>query len=316
MIISLSLLVAGIIVSCVGVTLMKFNFMELNTAKTVTKTYEITEEFHSISISERTADVIFLPSEDDSVKIVCTEHKKVSHAISVQNGTLTLRLVDSRKWYDYISIFSFTKIKTTVYLPKNTYQNLTVKTDTGDIKMPSGYAFNAASLFVDTGDVSWQSDVSGAFLIDSDTGDINVSNATLSSLKLESDTGDVKIENVTANGLLNLETSTGDIRMTNVKCENLKLEADTGDATLTDTVAKAHAKIETDTGDVKFLRADAQTLNVKTDTGDVKGSLRTDKIFDVKSNTGKENVVQTGKGGMCRIRCSTGDIRITIEPAQ
>ena len=75
-------------------------------------------------------------------------------------------------------------------------------------------------------------------------------------------------------------------------------------------------EIETDTGDVKFLRADAQTLNVKTDTGDVKGSLRTDKIFDVKSNTGKENVVQTGKGGMCRIRCSTGDIRITIEPAQ
>lgn len=313
MIIALSLLLAGVILSCVGVALMDFNFMNLNTAKTVEKTYEVTEEFTSISISEKTADVTFLPSEDGTVRIVCTENKKTPHSVSVENGVLTVRLNDMRKWYDYLSIFSFTKIKTTIYLPKDAYKNLTVKTNTGNLKMPQGYSFERATLFVNTGNVSWESDVLGALMIDGDTSDVKIANATLASLKLETDTGDVKLEKISAGAPLELETNTGDIRMTNVRCDALKLETDTGDVTLTDTVAANHAEIETDTGDVKFTRADAATLNIKTDTGNVTGSLRTEKIFNVKSKTGKERVPETLTGGLCRIRCSTGDIRITLE---
>ena len=314
MIVALSLIVAGLIVACVGVFMMDFNFFTLSTTKAVTSSHDVTEDFHSISISGNTADVIFLPSEDENVKVICTEHKKMKHSVSVQNGVLTVKIVDTRKWYDYIGIFDFSQYKTTVYLPKDAYQNLTVKTNTGDIRIPDGYSFEKAALLVDTGDISWQGDVSGALQIDTDTGDVTIQNATLGSLKLESDTGDVKIENVNATALFELETSTGDIRMTNVQCGALKLEADTGDMTLTDTVANGAANIDTDTGDVKFVRTDAVDFDIETDPGDVKGSLRSGKVFTAKSGTGKVNVPENDRsGGDCRIKSGTGDIRITIE---
>lgn len=316
MIISLSLLVAGLIVACIGVTLMDFNFLMLNTTKTVTKTHTVTEDFHSISISENTSDVVFLPSEDETVRIVCNEQKKVKHSVSVQNGVLTVKLVDTRKWYDYITIFNFGKYKTTVYLPKDTYKNVTVKTNTGDINMPDGYIFENASLSVDTGDVSWSADVSGALRIESDTGDVKIANAAVGSLKLESDTGDVKIEKINATGIFNVETDTGDIRMTNVNCGDLKLEADTGNIALTDTLATAQINIETDTGDVKFTRSDAATISVKTDTGNVTGSFLTDKIIHAKSSTGNVSVPELTTGGKCTVRSSTGNIRLEIENAK
>lgn len=313
MIVALSLIVAGLVVACVGVFMMDFNFFTLNTGKTVTSSHDVTEDFHSISISEKTSDVVFLPSEDGNVKVVCNEQKKMTHAVSVQNGVLTVKIIDSRKWYDHISLFNFGNYKTTVYLPKGAYESLSVKTNTGDISMPDGYSFERATLFVDTGDINWQGDVSGAFQIDTDTGDVTVKNAVLGSLKLESDTGDVKMEKINGSGLFDLETSTGDIRMQSVTCGALKLEADTGDVTLTDTVSDGHAKIDTDTGDVKFVRADAATLDIETDTGDVTGSLRSAKIFYAKSGTGKVNVPQSTAGGLCNIKSGTGDIRITIE---
>ena len=313
MIIALSLLAAGLIVACIGASFMNFDFLTLNTAKSTVSTHNVTEEFHSIAISEKTSDIVFLPSEDGSVKVVCNEQKKMTHAVSVQNGVLTVKLIDSRKWYDHITLFNFGNDKTTVYLPKGAYESLSIKTNTGDIKIPDGYAFERASLFVDTGDINWQADVKDAFLIDTDTGDVKISNAALGSLKLETDTGDVKTENINGSDLFDLETSTGDIRMQSVTCGALKLETDTGDVTLTDTVSGGHAKIDTDTGDVKFVRADAATLDIETDTGDVTGSLRSAKIFYAKSGTGKVNVPQSTAGGLCNINCGTGDIRITIE---
>ena len=90
MIIALSLLAAGLIVACIGASLMDFDFLTLNTAKSTVSTHNVTEDFHSIAISEKTSDIVFLPSEDGSVKVVCNEQKKMTHAVSVQNGVLTV----------------------------------------------------------------------------------------------------------------------------------------------------------------------------------------------------------------------------------
>ena len=293
---------------------MNFNFLSLNTNKTETKTHTITEDFHSISIYETTADVTFLPSEDDTVKVVCHDQKRQTHAVSVQNGVLSIKLINTRRWYDYISLFNFSEKKTTVYLPKDVYKNITIKTNTGDIKVPEGYAFENVSLNVNTGNIGWSASVSDTLRIETDTGNVTLSNTTLGSLKLETDTGNVKMQNIKATGLFDIETDTGDQTFINVLSAGLKTEADTGDIKLTDTVISGNLDIETSTGDVKFTRADAANLYIETSTGDVKGSLRTGKIFTAKSSTGKERVPQNDRnGGDCRIKCSTGDINITVE---
>ena len=70
--------------------------------------------------------------------------------------------------------------------------------------------------------------------------------------------------------------------------------------------------IERSTGDVKFDKCDASEIEVKTDTGNVKGTLRSDKIFITRSDTGKINVPETLTGGKCKITTDTGDIKISI----
>ena len=49
------------------------------------------------------------------------------------------------------------------------------------------------------------------------------------------------------------------------------------------------------------------------DTGDVSGTLLTEKVFVVRSGSGKIRVPETVSGGMCKITTSTGDVSIQID---
>ena len=65
--------------------------------------------------------------------------------------------------------------------------------------------------------------------------------------------------------------------------------------------------------DVIFDSFDAKNIYVSVTTGDVKGTILTDKIFNVKSSTGKVNVPDTYNGGICKISTTTGDIIISYK---
>jgi DUF4097 and DUF4098 domain-containing protein YvlB len=97
-----------------------------------------------------------------------------------------------------------------------------------------------------------------------------------------------------------------------VSCGELDLDVNTGDVTLTDTVASGNLRAETTTGDVTLTRADAATLHLKTTSGSVKGSLRTPKIFYTDTTSGSVDVPRSTEGGICEIKTTSGDIRVTI----
>ena len=63
----------------------------------------------------------------------------------------------------------------------------------------------------------------------------------------------------------------------------------------------------------KFELCDAGELFIETDTGNVKGSLLSEKIFIVSSDTGRIDVPKSTSGGRCEIETDTGDIKITLE---
>ena len=50
-----------------------------------------------------------------------------------------------------------------------------------------------------------------------------------------------------------------------------------------------------------------------TDTGDVRGSLLSEKVFIVNTDTGRKEVPDTITGGRCEITTDTGDVKITID---
>ena len=102
------------------------------------------------------------------------------------------------------------------------------------------------------------------------------------------------------------------ITLTNVSGEDLSAKSDTGSLSLTNVTAADSMKLETDAGSISLDRCDAWKLEIESDTGSVTGTLLTEKVFTVKSSTGRIDVPESAFGGECRIKTDTGSITIAI----
>ena len=267
-----SLVLLGIIIFTAIMTVNHWDFIKLSTEEFETRTYEFNEDFNSILISTDTAEIVFLPSENDKCRVVCYEPDSGRHDVTVKDGKLSITWMVRKKWYEHIGI-TVGSPKITVYLPHNEYVSLSIKESTGDVSILNNFKFDSIDIAVSTGDIN--------------------------------------IENLTA-GSIGIKVSTGDTFLTNVTCESLASTGSTGDITMSGVIASGKFSIERSTGDVKFDKCDASEIYVKTDTGDVGGSLLSEKIFFPESDTGKIDVPKTTSGGKCEITTDTGDIKIRI----
>lgn len=263
----------GLVLSVIGLWGIGFDFTRLSTANTVTSTYEITEDFQSISIDTHISNVRFALSEDGSCKVVCKEPEKMPHSAQVSGDTLTIRQEDNRKWYNHIGIFIM-QTEVTVYLPRAEYVQLQVHSATGDIEAGADFSFDS-------------------IILDTNTGDISVS--------------------ANASHDLSVTTDTGTVTVTGAECQTVSVEVATGDVELKNVIAAEKLTVESATGDVVFTACDAGTIAIDTDTGDVTGTLLSGKTFYTDTSTGDIRVPSSTAGGSCRITTDTGDISVEIQ---
>ena len=270
----------------------EWDFTKLSTVTYVTNTYEAHGEFDEISIHVDTTDIEFVPTEDGDCRIVCFEAEKARHSVTVQNGSLTINMTDTRNWYDHVCI-SLGSPKMTVYLPQKEYSALFIATDTGDIHIPKDFTFERIQ-------------------IDGDTSEVDCFASVADLLEIELRTGDIHIDSITAEQV-NLTTTTGEIAVNDATTKNgIDIKTDTGTITLKNVVAAGSLSVKSDTGDVRFEDSDAAQISIKTSTGDVTGTLLSEKVFITDSSTGRIRVPKTPAGGKCEITTDTGDIRIDI----
>lgn len=293
------LVAAGAILTVLGLALLGyalfaagFDLSKLGADKYETNTYTVDGAFSNIDIRTDTADVTLKPSGDGGCRVVCVEPEKEKHTVSVENGTLKITAVDERKWYERIGIVTSSP-SVTVYLPELAYEALVIDNDTGDVAVPDAFSFESAAITTDTGDVEIGAIRTGA-------------------LAVKVSTGHVRVSSVSCEGDVSVTVSTGKTELTDVRCKNLRSTGDTGSITLKNVVAEEAFVIERSTGDVRFENCDAAEITVDTDTGDVTGTLRTEKVFITKTDTGSVRVPDTAAGGRCAITTDTGDIRITL----
>lgn len=292
LIVGIVLVVSGAALFSVAMTANDWDFKKLSTTEYETCTHLITDDFHHLSIKTITADIRFVPSEDETCKVVCYEDTNVKHGAVVQEDTLTVHAEDKREWYDYIGVTVGTPT-ITVYLPREEYASLRIVSNTGDVELPKAFSFK---------DIK----------ISGDTTDITCDAAASNLLTIATDTGDVTVHSVTTEGRMEFETDTGDIALTDVDCKRVEIESSTGDIALKNVVAVGNFYIQSNTGDVTFEHSDAAALFIETDTGDVRGSLLSDKVFITKTSTGRVDVPNTAIGGQCEITTDTGDIQLRI----
>ncbi len=288
-----------------------WDFNKLGTVAYTTSTYEADGDFKSISIDVETTRIEFASADNGRCKIVFFEEEKVRHSASVQNGTLAIHTVDTRKWYDHFSL-SFSQPKMTVYLPRSEYDSLFIKTDTGDIAIPKDFSFDTLKIDGDTSDVDCFASASHGIEIQLSTGDIRLEEIAAEQLKLTTDTGRIRINTADVGANIAIETDTGKVELTDTSCDGLYVESDTGPITLKNVIGAGRFTIESDTGDITLDHSDAAEISVKTDTGDVTGTLLSDKVFLTETSTGKISVPKTITGGKCELKTSTGDIKIEI----
>lgn len=306
-----SLVLVGCIIFGGVMSMLGWDFSKLSTAKKITNVYEIREEFQDISVIVDTADVVFAPSDDGKCSVSCYERERVKHSVTVENGTLVIRVQDSRKWYEHIGIF-FGTPKITVSIPEGQYGNISVKGSTGDVDTGEVFTFKSIELLGSTGNVLCRASALNTIKIKRSTGDICVQSVTAREMGLVVSTGKITVSDVMSQEGVQVHVSTGKAELTNIRCKDFHSVGDTGDILLKGVIAEGTLYVERDTGDVKLDRCDAGEIFVETDTGDVTGSLLSEKVFIVRTGTGKIDVPKTIIGGRCEITTDTGNILLSI----
>ena len=302
----------GCIIFGGAMSVIKWDFTKLSTNKYETNNYEINEDFSAVSVNTDTADVSVLPSENSKCSVECYERKNAKHTVTVKDGVLAINIVDARKWYEYIGI-NFGTPKITVYLPAGEYGALSVKSDTGDVKIPKDFSFEGIDVSASTGNITNYASASQAVKIKTTTGRIKLENVSATSIDLSVSTGDVAALGLTCEGDVKIGVSTGKTELIDAACKNLISDGNTGDISLKNVIASEKLSIKRSTGDVRFDACDAAEIFVITDTGDVRGSLLSEKVFIVNTDTGRKEVPDTITGGRCEITTDTGDVKITID---
>ncbi len=256
-------IIAAIVLISVGILLFTgaliaadFDYSKLGGTKHVTNTYALEGEFDNIDISVDEADVIFMPVDEGGARAVCVEREKVRHTVEVENGTLRIRSVDRRNPFDHLSFFS-KSLSITVYLPRNDFDNISIRTATGDVRFDSLTA-NEIKLKTSTGDIRVSSvDCAGTVSATVSTGDIRFTGLNC------------KLDNCYA-AVIAVKTSTGDVRFEDSDAEKLTVRTSTGDVIGTLRTAKVFT-VNTSTGDVSVPHSsEGGSCEIKTSTGDIR----------------------------------------------
>lgn len=309
---------ALVLIGCVlfaGVAaLLKWDFTKLATVQYETNTHEISEAFDCISINSDTADIEFVLSESGNCEVVCFDEENLRHSVSVEDGTLTIELIDARSGFDYVRHIGINvgSSRITVYLPKTEYASLLIRESTGYIEMPEDFSFKDVDISLSTGDVDFGASASGLLKIRTSTGQIHAQNLSAGELDLTASTGNVTVSGVSCEGDVRVHVTTGKVNLTDLACKNVITSGNTGDIFMKNVLASETFSIERSTGDVAFDACDAAEIFVTTDTGDVSGTLLSDKVFLTRTDTGDVDVPKTISGGRCEITTDTGDIRLRL----
>lgn len=310
LIIAASLIVIGGAAFTVGFVMMddgSFAYLNNNYQE---KIYESSDKINSITIKTDTADVEILPYDSEGYKVECFDKKNLSHAVSVEEGSLCIEKVDSRAWYEYISLFS-QPTKITVYIPAGEYSSLSLTASTGSSTISKDFIFDKATVTASTGNVTFYATTKSTLNVSVSTGDIKLESSSHGDICLKASTGDTALRNLTCKNV-KTEESTGKTTINGLICNDFTSTGNTGDLSMTSVISSGTVTINRSSGHVKFDKCDAAELKITTDTGDVTGTLLSSKVFIYNTDTGDVSLPETITGGICKITTDTGDIKISI----
>ena len=259
-------------------------------------TYEASGEVSSIVINEGSFDIKLVPYDGDKVKIDTYDTESYEHSFDLDNGTLTVKIKDNRKWYQMINIGIYMGSEdrelTTVYIPEGEYEDLDLEVGSGDISVETDSSFEDAVLNSGSGDISINNSLTGNLDINVGSGDAYVSNMDCSSVRVDCGSGNSTISNVSVAGTLYAHSGSGDIHLTDTSAGSLTLEVGSGD--------------------IDFTNLEVSSADIDVGSGDVTGSVIGDYDFDADCGSGDVTINHDdiSSGNPFKVDTGSGDVTI------
>ena len=294
LIVALILLVVGALLVGAGWVLLQKYPIKQDVVKDTVYPFSSEKLPNAIQITTIDSRVEILPIEGDEWRVVCRETEDRNHTVELVDGVLTIKQTgDARKWYEYIGILKiFQDPSVILYLPKQTYDSLTIHSVSGSIKVQEGFAFANANL----------QNISGSILCNSRVeGDLNAKNTS----------GSIQI-NGGVSGELRAQNGSGSITVKDATPTRATIQNISGSIDLVDVICQENCEIENTSGSIELERCDAASFDLKTVSGGIKASILSGKIFDCHSTSGGVHVPENSEGGAFKARTTSGVIRITI----
>ncbi|MBQ3574953.1 MAG: DUF4097 family beta strand repeat protein [Clostridia bacterium] len=311
-IIALLMVFIGITLIAGGCFAMGFDFRKLDNHTYTERSIEITEAFENIVIAKG-SDISLLPSEDGKCRAVFTESDTVTYSSNVEDGTLTIKRSEDRKWLDYFG-FNFTSYNVKLYLPETKYNYMNIKTFSGDIELSEGLTFHHVNLDTASGDIRCYAAIDDNLFAETSSGDMDIRGINARGITLSVTSGRIKLSGIDSAVKIDISSTSGSIHADNVACENFEIRSSSGVSELNSVIASGKIKIKSTSGGIRFDGCDANEFDVRSTSGDIEGTLKSDKVFNVHATSGSIDVPETIEAdGTFNADVTSGDVKITIE---
>lgn len=319
---SIGAIVIGCIIFFITLAAINFDFSKFNTVEYTTNMYQITEPFYDIEIDSVMCDIRFVPSENNTIEVTCTEETDLTHRVYVENNTLKINCVDNRKWFRFMDInWGSNKSEITVSLPLHKvvpageheeiaifgqYGNLYLKCGSGDIEIPECFGFSSVKIKTLSGDVNCKNN-STDLSINSQSGNIYISGGIgFNSMDLKSSSGDIVMSNINGHNI-SAESNSGDIELLDVICMGINAEVTSGDINFS-VISGSNIFAESTSGDIDFSAIRSTDISVKATSGDIElKDTVCEGNLNIETTSGEVNLKDSdGKG--IEISSTSGDV--------
>ncbi len=317
----LSTLIPALAIMLGGITMMTVALCLLDASadalikepKAEIKTQPVSGPVTGLQAEVWSADLEILPSEDGSCSVSYPEVEKVSYAIEVEEGILTVRRLDQRKWYERIRLFSFSSSTVTVRLPRGSYESLTAQSHSFGVEVGDGLTFNRATVKATSGSVHYLADAKEELNLSVTSGNLYVKGVCAKEIRGSVTSGTLELEDIACNNL-SLSGTSGATKLSKTTAsQSVAVKQTSGSVKLSEVVSRGDFSVKVTSGSVRLDRCDGESLAIETSSGSVRGTLRSPKVFNVTTTSGSVNVPPSvPHTGLCRIKTTSGDVNLTV----
>lgn len=164
----------------------------LSTTETVEESHAFEEAVSSIDIQVVASDVRFERASDGKVRVESRRDAQIEETVGVKNGTLTVRQKQVKKGVNIGIDLSREDDRLTIYLPQSEYDELTVQTVSGDVKL-DGLTAKDASLESVSGELELKGLIAADKLtVNTVSGDVELDRCDAGAISIETVSGEVE----------------------------------------------------------------------------------------------------------------------------